>query len=387
MDWHYCVVSAQKYLYGFFICAVKKVKVRSQIFKYSFCDTILTSVSIMAPLSKQKRHLKRVAKRLRKSPPSPQRSLPHDAIELPPSPLASLSNPIDDEFEAIDENLDSWVECFDENQIDELCSKFWLLWNEGAGKQFRKAYDGTGRSSMFAKRAEKRRREQLMSQSRNLHSYFSSTSSLQPEDCRPDVLEKDEDENTVSSVNAAIEALQSVVRISSNQRAEKHTPQTKFEFLRHLAVLRFLQKIQENPRSRVNSSKDIAEKIFGGGDSRAKSIRNWSDEYVRSHQMMVLRQGKHQKTESLIDDSDIRFVLLAHLRSVRPETIDGESLTAWISENLHLHPDLTLDSPVKIHPNTALQWLHNLGFRSSEHKKGTYTDGHERPDVVAHRQQ
>ena len=108
---------------------------------------------------------------------------------------------------------------------------------------------------------------------------------------------------------------------------------------------------------------------------------------MRTHKMMVLRQGKHQKKESLIDDSDIRFALLDHLRSARPETIDGDSIALWIYENLHLRPELTLESPVKIHPNTALRWLHSLGFRSSEHKKGTYTDGHERPDVVAHRNQ
>jgi hypothetical protein len=280
-----------------------------------------------------------------------------------------------DDFQTVDEDLDTWVESFDENQIDELCTKSWLLWKEGAGKQFRKVYDGTGRSSMFAKRAEKKRREQLMSNSLKLQTYFGSTRSLENEDSTPDGFES-------SSIGVAIESL---VRISNNQRADKHTPKTKFDFLRHLAVLRFLQKIHENPRSRVSSSKDVAESIFGGGESRARSIRNWSDEYVRTHQMMVLRQGKHQKTQSLIDDSDIRFVLLSHLRNVRPETIDGESLAAWIFENLHLHPELTLDSPVKIHPNTARCWLHALGFRSSEHKKGTYTDGHERPDVVAHR--
>jgi hypothetical protein len=181
--------------------------------------------------------------------------------------------------------------------------------------------------------------------------------------------------------------LNSIVRISSNQRTQKNTPKTKFEFIRHLAELRFLETIKENPLSRIRSSKDVAVQIFGRGDSRAKRIRNWSDEYVRTHQMMVLRQGKHQKTESFIDDSDIRSPLLAFLRSVRPEIIDGESLAAWISENLHLQPELTLDSPIKIHPSTALRWLHSLGFRSSEHKKRTYTDGQERPDVVSHRKQ
>ena len=153
-------------------------------------------------------------------------------------------------------------------------------------------------SSKFAKRAEKNRREHLMSQSRNLHSYFGPAVNLSSEDCPEEEPEKDEavvEYLSNFSVNAAIEKLRSIVRITSKKRAEKYTPDSKFEFLRHLAVLRFLEKIQETPRSCVSASKNIAEKMFGGGENRAKSIRNWSDEYVRTHQMMVLRQGKHQK--------------------------------------------------------------------------------------------
>lgn len=221
--------------------------------------------SVMAPLSKQKRHLKRVAVLLRKPPSGSQPSGLHDAVEIMPCTTESSSNPIDDEFEAIDENLDSWVECFDETQIDDICAKSWLQWKEGAGKQFRKVYDGTGRSSQFAKRAEKKRRENVMSQSRNLHSYFGpAVTSL--EHCPEEDSEQHEavpEETSSFSVNAAIEKLQSIVRITSSKRAEKQTPDTKFEVLRHLAVLRFLQKIQENPRSRVSASKNIAEQIFG----------------------------------------------------------------------------------------------------------------------------
>jgi hypothetical protein len=35
---------------------------------------------------------------------------------------------------------------------------------------------------------------------------------------------------------------------------------------------------------------------------------------------------------------------------------------------------------------TARRWLHREGFRFTEHRKGLYFDGHERPDVVEYRQ-
>ena len=241
-----------------FICPVEKVNVRT-LFLNSLFATPSHHLTTMAPVSKQKRHLKRVAELLRESPATPKDSLSLDEVRLSSSLVPSFLNRDDAEDEAIDENLNSWVGFFHENHIDELSSEAWLQWKEGAGTQFRKAYDGTGRSSMFSKRAEKRRREQLMSQSRKIHSYFSINSSSHPYNCpENEVCREDGDEHSLFSVNVAIEKLQSIVRISSNKRTEKQNSKTKFKFIRHLAVLRFLQKVHDNPRSRVKSSKDVA---------------------------------------------------------------------------------------------------------------------------------
>ena len=87
---------------------------------------------------------------------------------------------------------------------------------------------------------------------------------------------------------------------------------------------------------------------------------------------MTLRQGKHQKIESLIDDSDVRFACLSFLRKARPETISGNSFAQWVTENLYKHPELSLDHPVNIHRNTAIQWLHNLRFRRAPAQKGEF---------------
>jgi hypothetical protein len=318
----------------------------------------------MAPLSKQKRHIKRVAELLWKPTTATQESASHDAADLSASPVPDQAVIPDADFEAIDEDLDSWVACFDEEQIDEMWSKPWLQWKKGAGKQFRKAYDGTGRSSVFAKRAEKRRREQLMSQSKDLYEYLGNNNSLRPEE-DPEIIEEgsnNDDGSSLFSFESAIEKLNSIVRISSNQRIQMNTSKTKFEFSRHLAVLRFLEKIKENPRSRIRSSKDVTEQIFGKDESRAKNIWNWSDEYARTRQMMVLRQGKHQKTESLIDDSDIRFALLAFLRTVRPKIIDGESLAPWISGKFTSSAWVDIGQPCQVSSKYSSSMVAQFGF-------------------------
>jgi hypothetical protein len=188
-------------------------------------------------------------------------------------------------------------------------------------------------------------------------------------------------------VDAALDKLEEVV----NAQAEKKDRMTKFDFVRHLCVLLFLQEIKENPRSCLQSSNEVAKLIFGkekGSDYKARCLRIWSDDFIKTHKMSPYRQGKHQKTESLMDDSDIRQACLSYLRSQRTEIIDALTFSKWVSEQLHQNYNLCLLQPVIVSERTARRWLHLLGFELSERKKkGTYTDGHERPDVVSYRKE
>jgi hypothetical protein len=190
------------------------------------------------------------------------------------------------------------------------------------------------------------------------------------------------------NLSSAIEKLKSLTAFHRNAILEKQDQRTKFECIRQLCVLRFLQKIKECPRSRVQSSTEVAKAFFGnqkGSAYKAQCIRIWANEFVRTGSMMPYRQGVHQKKDSLIDDPDVRQALLSILRSHRPETIEARSFSKWISETLHSNEDLCILQPVNISERTARRWLHLLGYRQQERKKGTYTDGHERPDVVAYR--
>jgi hypothetical protein len=106
---------------------------------------------------------------------------------------------------------------------------------------------------------------------------------------------------------------------------------------------------------------------------------------VKTQTMMLHRQGRHQKTKSLIDDPDIRQALLSILRSQRAEVIEARSFSRWIANELHQNESLCLLQPIVVSESTAGRWLHILGFRVIERKNETYIDGHERPDVVTFR--
>lgn len=366
----------------------------------------------MGRVSKQRRHIQRLAAAaLRPQPVADDFEAVIPDVEGAPSASDDPMIPNSENAEFTGEPapvgladldndaLDGWVEQYSEQQIDEISSQCWLKWKDGAGSQLRKAHNGFGRSTVFARQAEKRRMVKSMSGCKNIFHYFTPQSCIDeptndvnaeagdddlchlPCTPDPDVPER--------SIAEAIEKLSNIVQIRNNARLEKRRGSKQFDFIRYICILRYLEKLKQNPRSRIKSSIEVAAIVFDKDDTRrsykSNSIVAWSDEFVRSHELMTLRQGKHQKTESLIDDNDVRFACLSYLRSVRPETITGHSFAIWVSENLHKHPNLTLDNPINIHRNSAIKWLHALGFRKLQHKKGTYTDGHERPDVVAYR--
>ena len=342
---------------------------------------------IMAP-SKQRRHLTRLAAQKRKASTPTSQLLD---VPLPGRQSESDTN------ETI-EGPDSWIFDIEDNDLNAISGKPWLEWKDNAGLHIRKPYNGYGRSSKYAKQAEKRRRVASAAGCRSIQSYFEPSVAISAPNVAPVVeLEvlPDDDVNEPDSENGfsdkalddAINKLNVIVQLRNNALIEKRSKTSKFDFIRHLCILRFLKMIKESPRTRIKSSIHVAQIMFGDSRSvsKARSIRKWSYEYVKSHRLMLATQGKHKKSESLIDDPDIRRACLSFLRSVRPDLIDGHMFAKWVIDSLHQNQELSILSPVNIHVNTALRWMHVLGFRSVEHKKGTYTDGHERPDVVAYR--
>ena len=115
-----------------------------------------------------------------------------------------------------------------------------------------------------------------------------------------------------------------------------------------------------------------------------KTIRDWADYYLLHSELPLLRQGKYQKTKSLIDDEDVKSACLTFLRSTPAEQRTALSFERWINSELKRQVGIEYDLSISL--RTAQNWLTKLDFRFQEYRQGsTYVDGHERPDVVAHR--
>lgn len=157
---------------------------------------------------------------------------------------------------------------------------------------------------------------------------------------------------------------------------------------------------------RAAQSQGFSEK-WGG-----RSVGSWVSMWIKTRTLPTSRRGGHGKVYSLLDDPAIKAELRAYVRS-RKWSMDPAKLVKFtrgqlvasaadkylrhiVNEemprglmkymDINLFPRLQLKVGKGVSLSTARRWLHSEGFRYIGHKKGLYFDGHDRPDVVAYRQ-
>ena len=188
-------------------------------------------------------------------------------------------------------------------------------------------------------------------------------------------------------IDAAIAKLKNMNIVANNCRRQSQINNiSKFESLRLLAVLRVLELKKRGSRNRIEASEKVAEFVFGksGASYRSRTIRDWADHFILHSELPSLRQGKFQKTKSLIDDEDVKSACLSFLRSLPAEKRNAMAFECWINSELKGH--IGIDYALSVTKRTAVNWLVKLGFNYHEYRQGSaYVDGHERSDVVAHR--
>ena len=142
-------------------------------------------------------------------------------------------------------------------------------------------------------------------------------------------------------------------------------------------------------------------------------VRQWVRKWVDARELPVSFRGCHTKTFSLYDDPAIRDELRSFLRSnkwaMNPEKLvefSKEKMVPAAAEEylkhltkiempqglkkymeLELFPRIQLKPSKGISVATACRFLKREGFQFQKYKKSLYYDGHERPDVVADRQE
>ena len=87
---------------------------------------------------------------------------------------------------------------------------------------------------------------------------------------------------------------------------------------------------------------------------------------------------------SIIQDETVCASLRQLIRGLKINDRTPENFHKALNEGLLR--EVSQLSPNEVSLDTARRWMHFLGFSAERHKKGYYVDGHERQDVVQHRQ-
>ena len=90
-----------------------------------------------------------------------------------------------------------------------------------------------------------------------------------------------------------------------------------------------------------------------------------------------------QWNESMLADEDLAYDLKLHLQELG-KNVSAKKIVEFLSQ-----PDVKAKHEItkSISERTASRYLNSLGYRWSSPKKGQYSDGHERADVVQYRDQ
>jgi hypothetical protein len=259
-----------------------------------------------------------------------------------------------------------------------------IRWVEGAGEHFRKAYTGDSRATKYRRQTKANERLEISSKCRSITDFFNPI----PVSNEAEFIDAQSKQSALPRAEMLEKAIESIGRRTQTRKRqswEHKDTQSKYDYIRHIAVHRYLVAIKHNHLSKMASSMAIAKSLYPADncDYRARTLREWGKFYIDNHELPETCQGRHVKTKSLIDDEDVQHYCRAWLRSQIPDAICGRSFALWIRESLHLHLNYT--HPIVIHERTAQRWLHCLSFAPEVYRQGLYFDGHERSDVVEYR--
>ena len=115
---------------------------------------------------------------------------------------------------------------------------------------------------------------------------------------------------------------------------------------------------------------------------RARAVREWATYFLTHGELRPFRRGKFVKTFTIISNEAVQTFIRGKIKELKPLQRSPTNImnllnTEWLKEILH--------APTKISETTVRRWLYFLDFRPKEKGKNYFVDGHEREDVVQHR--
>ncbi len=207
----------------------------------------------------------------------------------------------------------------------------------------------------------------------------------------------------------ALSAIQCLLR---SKKTQLEGGENGLQAYRARAIQSYLTMVVKRGRLSVDASERAAESQGFAAKWGGRNLRLWTRAWIRERCLPQSKKGRHGKVYTLLDDPAVRTELRAYIRSNKwamnpaklkefsqgkliPSAADQylrhivhEEMPQGLKKYLEieLFPRIQLKVKKGISLSTARRWLQSEGFQYIGHKKGLYFDGHDRPDVLAYRQ-
>lgn len=190
---------------------------------------------------------------------------------------------------------------------------------------------------------------------------------------------------TIPSAGAAVKDLTAALRgksrgVSGGYKDPKYDPFVRIR----LEGMRIFLNLYTNSQSKTyghwGASALQAAIGMGRGTHCMRSLCQLAWQYIHDRKLLLVNPYGDWK-ESLLADKDLAVDINLYLQEIGNDITAKKvvKFLAWL-EVMEKH-GITKTITVR----TAHRYLNMLGYRYSQPKKGTYMDGHERPDVVYER--
>lgn len=200
---------------------------------------------------------------------------------------------------------------------------------------------------------------------------------------------------------------------SAKQRLELQGGVKRLLAVRMRAVQSCLRLMIKNGMRMMEASKmaALASGFSAGWVSR--SVRSWTQKYIKDRGLPSSRRGCHTKVSNVLDDPTVWAIIRSYLRSnkwsINPvklrnfvnNELASKEAEAYAKEVMEVEmptglrqyiqdvilPRMQLKTKGKGFSLSAMRdLLLSEGFKYTKHKKALYFDGQERPDVIEDRQ-
>ena len=156
---------------------------------------------------------------------------------------------------------------------------------------------------------------------------------------------------------------------------------------RKMLSVTLMESFKTRQKMNVKDAAREAGSVVGFSDKTVRKYRN--NFFANKGSLTPLKQGKYER-HCVYHDEELNCKSAEWVRAhafVKGEpNMTAQSFCDWINSDLLVSSHLPPFFPREISVRTAIRWLHHLGFKPVSHKKGVYIDGHEREDVIRHRE-